>query len=270
MDAGGGEPDPERGYAGGPSHSTIRRSFLSIGFEPSEAFKSSEGSGVAKRFRDWLQRHVPRDRGIEWPVDLERHRQYAADSTAWLTTGQRLLSSADVLWSASTDYFEAVNRAFELAFPRTSDEVRTSDGVRTVDLPAEIEAELLEGPSHALAFLLLAGYAIENLLKAVHVRRKVLAGELVVDADGALIGISMTHNLSELARRVFGVGELSEGEQQILRRLSLIATWSGRYPVARRMPDSNDWIAAFASSGNDHREIHNLCERVIRLHASLR
>lgn len=77
---------------------------------------------------------------------------------------------------------------------------------------------------------MLAGFAVENALKAVRVEQK-QAG--VTKTKPGAVGIAkdlLTHDLRRLAREA-GLS-LSSAEGDLLERLQAYFVWAGRYPVA--------------------------------------
>ena len=48
-------------------------------------------------------------------LGVEQHREFADDSAIWISTGRRLLASADVLWVEVDKHFTAVRKIFQAA-----------------------------------------------------------------------------------------------------------------------------------------------------------
>lgn len=184
----------------------------------------------------------------------DRHVKVMADSNAWLRCGLRLLESADLLWAP-----------LDAASARLNEELARRLANITPPTPEEDVLALFEPLQHAFAYRLLVGYGIENLLKAVEVRRRVLRRESVTDADGELVGIRRDHNYVELARQVLGAA-LSSRDEQLLWRLSEAAQWAGRYPSGLRPPDDPMMAAAHLTS--DRTEVLALRDTIIQAHDS--
>ena len=83
-----------------------------------------------------------------------------------------------------------------------------------------------------LAELMLKGFAVENLLKALWLKRgnKLAVGGKYVGVNGAT-----DHNLLQLADTVGFL--LNDKAKDVLKRLSIIMTFSGRYPIPRNWSD---------------------------------
>jgi hypothetical protein len=192
-------------------------------------------------------------------LDADRHRELISDSTAWLATGKRLLASADLVWAPAAKALED--------FAELGRRAEAAGGFLDVDARS-----ILTDMSHGAVFRLLAGYAIENLLKGVRVRRLRLNGERVTNDKGELVGLPLSHKYVEFARQEFKQSNLTLSimEEQLLRRLSLAVRWAGRYPIDRNPPPSNDWLAGLGSVSTDRDDAHALAKRIIELHDSLR
>jgi hypothetical protein len=78
-----------------------------------------------------------------------------------------------------------------------------------------------------LPAFLLYGYAVENLLKGLFVKKHpgVTAGDR--------IQVPTHHDLPELAKEAGYAATTSETE--LMERLTTVITWSGRYPVAKTL-----------------------------------
>jgi len=86
------------------------------------------------------------------------------------------------------------------------------------------------------AYMLLTGFAFENLLKAIAVDR----GLITLNKTN-LRGLSRQmggHSLTELACRLNL--QLTSEERNYLERLEEFTYWAGRYPVSRRLGDYAD------------------------------
>ena len=186
-------------------------------------------------------------------MNADDYREAASNSDSWVNSGLDLLASADLLWPE-------VEKGFQL-WHEWSAAARTlgPDGRLNVDYDA-----LRRHTRHGGAFLLLAGYAIENLLKAVRVRRRVIAGEPITE-DNRLVGVPTDHAYATFAR--IELGTLSVIETDVLNRLSRAVIWTGRYPIDKRA-DRTDWFwQGFVSS--DYDQIHRIATRLVELHKTL-
>jgi hypothetical protein len=76
----------------------------------------------------------------------------------------------------------------------------------------------------------MARYGVENLLKAIRVKRLAIEGKPIA-FGGCPDRIPRSHsNYVEMAEMELP-GQLSDREKLVLRRLSLFVRWAGRYPV---------------------------------------
>jgi hypothetical protein len=187
-------------------------------------------------------------------LSVDVFHQVVNDSAAWIRTGTRLLESADVLWAEVEKAVEATNRMFDV--------------VRQSQPGAKLDIEPPQSP-HSAAFLLLSGYAIEVLLKALAVRRRRVNGENVSTDSGEIIGIRTDHNLLELARQQLGNTAISVREQVVLLRLSEVILWGGRYPMPLKLPDKIDVLRVFSWGSSDRDDVRELTDRIISKHDSL-
>ena len=137
----------------------------------------------------------------------ERFEGFARSATRWLTAATELRMSADLVG----------------------------------DRFAEAVGNLLKGrePGQYLhvgaAFLMLAGFAIEALLKGI-----VIARDPSTVSDGRFPKWLLNHDLARLMKRANV--SLTEDEAQLVRRLAEAVQWRGRYPVPRHageLPDSH-------------------------------
>jgi hypothetical protein len=94
-------------------------------------------------------------------------------------------------------------------------------------------------------YFMLVGYAFENLLKGVHVRRLTRGqkGNLISQAE--LPGLLKKHDVLWLAKQL--KLDLNSLEVDLLKRLKEVIVWRGRYPV----PTSHSEILPFRSGTND-------------------
>ena len=78
--------------------------------------------------------------------------------------------------------------------------------------------------------LMIAGYAIECLLKGIWVKQ----GNQIVKGDGSYAGVTgaSDHDLVQLAQVI--QFSLTDQEKDVLKRLSFYVTSGGRYPVPRK------------------------------------
>lgn len=154
-------------------------------------------------------------------------RRAAEDSRAWLERGEALLLSADVLW-------ERV-QPLACALRIEMDAVAAPPEIPLAPMPADVRALW----AHVPAFYLLAGYGIENLLKAVHVKRRIAAGHGVVNIVNAvkakLFGVPTNHDYVDLARKLsLAVDPAEAALLRWLSRLGALGWTIPRRPRTRR------------------------------------
>lgn len=102
---------------------------------------------------------------------------------------------------------------------------------------------VIEAPYSMLGpeYLLLAGLAIENLLKGIQIKRH---GEHAKYE---------THNLRQL---LSGTGiALSDAENLMVDRLTAFVTWAGRYPIPRRSSDMELTRGTFGDDPETFRQL---------------
>ncbi len=139
-------------------------------------------------------------------------RALAEDPERWLSSGRNLLASADLLWATVADDFQSKE-------PADSNHADVAKDHR----PDRGRPFMRD----AAPYLMLAGFAVENALKALR-----LVQGMPVTHQGAprLSGEVQMHKLLKLASDARL--ELSSSEQELLGRLEVYLTWAGRYPVA--------------------------------------
>lgn len=135
------------------------------------------------------------------PGDLwdDQHKKLASNPLSWTLTADGLL------------------RAFELLAAQVTEDLKMRDELRHKYIPNVISTALM-----------LSGFAIENMFKAIYVSQHPAfdrAGKLVV----------VTHGLIKLADEV-GL-PLTIDERTLLECLEQFLTWAGRYPVPLNADD---------------------------------
>jgi hypothetical protein len=152
----------------------------------------------------------------------QAHFRFAQSPQSWLLTAETLIDAATQI------YFSAAEQAakFEAASTAATEKARSALGDAGSGSASE---EILEAEPKFLPAFMLYGFAIENLLKGILVAQD---GNRVGDKK---INVPRTHNLVELADEA--KISLSAAECDLLKRLSTITTWSGRYPAAASLAD---------------------------------
>jgi hypothetical protein len=173
----------------------------------------------------------------------------AANAEAWRAVGRRLMTSAEFLW-------EPLNEAIE-GFAATR-------GDRSPEQAAKYAALA----DHFGAFFVLAGFAVENYLKARLLANRIAtagpfrdgkeAMDLVMDLQTPRRARRRSHDLLALA----GAAKvLTPKDQSLLERLTAHVLWAGRYPVPL---DTSDALFERTTRDRDLGEIKALVEDLKR------
>jgi hypothetical protein len=170
-----------------------------------------------------------------YPAARIEFKTKSVDPGAWFSTAHSVRHAALVLWR-------------ELG--PALDQWATTDA--TVDAKLELSLRL-RGP-----FAMLAGMAIENMLKGLILQRTARDARLELMSKKKLI----THDLVTLATRA-GV-ELADFEQELLARLSRFIVWAGRYPVALTATDTENTDRDLTS--DDYPMLVELSQRLLDVH----
>jgi hypothetical protein len=146
--------------------------------------------------------------------ELAEFAKWATSPSAWFSHAEQLHRSSEVLW-------QPIDRLFDLAAP--ADQPLEPIGAAKTD----------HAGLHSPAYLLLAGFAIEAMLKAAATQVELNAGGIdrviISSPSPTLQPWIKTHKLEKLAARA---GITYEDELLIyLRRFEKYIVWAGRYPV---------------------------------------
>jgi hypothetical protein len=189
----------------------------------------------------------------EGAFDWSRHFEDNAEPRQWFNTAEMLRAASNRLWN---DWQTANAELFCL--------IRA--GASADDLPAET----WERGRFGLPALLLSGYAIENLLKAIRVKQWRKSG-LAPVADGRLDGYFKTHDLVRFADDV-GL-PLSDRDRQFLVRLEACVVWAGKYPIAKEAEPkelTKYGLGPFrVVTSDDQALITSVYERLVRIYTVL-
>jgi hypothetical protein len=157
------------------------------------------------------------------------------DPHAWFIFAEISLRAAGVLWKVS-DTGRSLGPAF-LAGRLTEEESAHLGSALQMSIPS----------------LLLAGFGLESLMKAIRLRQMFYRGEPMTAAKKGkvfLVGTLKTHDLKHLAQQV-GV-PLDASEEHLLDRLTTFVMWAGRYPVSigeeGLVPNAGEYTAADGSA----------------------
>jgi hypothetical protein len=195
-------------------------------------------------------------------MDEATFQEQLAHHEAWLQTGRALLATADLIWPevrAGFDRMASISAALKAAHAaRQVPDAQEVGG--TVLFPPTYIERLIEFNGYCNAYLLNAGYGIENILKAVRIKRLVLAGR-EVHFGGGDHQIPRGHTATVRLATV-ELDKLSDDETFLLKRLALFVQWAGRYPVPIE-PRPIDEVNGRGIGSQDHEKIHVFCQRVI-------
>lgn len=136
---------------------------------------------------------------------------WGAFPTAWVRHAERLRGSAEVLW-------QPIDKALLATLPLTASDVALWD--------------------HIYAFLLVAGAALEAILKAAAMQAKLNAAwhlRAIITPTWRLQRWLLTHHLDRYAA-VAGI-DLSDVERAQLARFQRYVVWRGSYPVPIDLTD---------------------------------
>jgi len=210
-----------------------------------------------------------RRRGSPGPFqDPQAHASQLRDHTAWFGTGRTLLNAADLIWR------ERIQPGFDHMAQRRADLLRAFKAgeiqAERRGLPA-FQAEplvgVLELSGYCNVYMLTAGYAVENFLKAVRVKRLVLSGR-PVNFGGEPDGLPTSHTSYATVAKA-ELDTLTEADQELLGRLSLFVDWAGRYPVPIQ-PAPLSEVNGRSTKAEDYRAVQDVCQRAIDKYESLR
>lgn len=135
--------------------------------------------------------------------------QHALDPTRWIATANHLMSAAERLAPDIEQFWKKLDELDEGATFSLSDMV---------------------GSQYQNIFMMLYGFAIENLCKA-HVVTKLSKDERSRLNSGKLPNRLNTHDLEDLVTNGVGLA-VDNGEKELLKRLEAAVKWAGRYPVS--------------------------------------
>jgi hypothetical protein len=113
------------------------------------------------------------------------------------------------------------------------------------------------------AYMMNAGYAVENFLKAVRVKRLTIEGIPVCfnrTRQKIRNQIPTAHEYVSFAREELD-DELTTSELALLDRLQIHVEWAGRYPVCLS-PDPVNQEKAVWRFSQDRREVVEFCQRL--------
>jgi hypothetical protein len=147
--------------------------------------------------------------------DVREFNKWSTSPAAWFARAEQLHQSSELLWSP-------IGRLFDMERRRER---------------ADPNAGL-----HAPAYLLVAGFAIEAMLKAAAIQTELNAGGIdrvvVPGSSPVLQPWVKTHNLEKLAARA----AITPSDETViyLRRFERYILWAGRYPVPVSPPDESE------------------------------
>jgi hypothetical protein len=148
--------------------------------------------------------------------NVEEFTKWATSPSAWFNHAEQLNRSSELLWVPIGRMFDLEHEAF--------DQAAGSGAAQGHDAAVWF---------HSYAYLLVAGFAIEAMLKAAAIQSALNDGGIdrviVVGPAPRLQSWLKTHKLESLAARA-GV-ECDEELRTYIRRFEKYILWAGRYPV---------------------------------------
>jgi hypothetical protein len=163
----------------------------------------------------------------------EEHQRRLENHSAWLVTSDALFDAAELIWPHVQAGFDESDRILK---SERELEDRLSDDEQWIMQPAAPTVPLplrLKFRGFGNAYLLNAGYAVENLLKAIRVKRLRLAGKPIKLGKKGSDDIPTKHIYEQMAWAELGDTNVTDDEVELLKRLSQFVRWAGRYPVGK-------------------------------------
>lgn len=148
---------------------------------------------------------------MSWLQDqLTSHfAQHVLNPKLWIMTAENLISAAERLASDIEGFWKKLE---------------------TFDDGSSLPVSEMDGSRYHNIFMMLYGFAIENLCKG-HAVTKLSRLDRLACKLGKLPGRLKTHNLESLVTTEVGL-VLNDGERELLKRLEAAVKWAGRYPVS--------------------------------------
>jgi len=148
---------------------------------------------------------------MAWLQDqLSSHfAQHVRNPKLWIKTAENLMSAAELLASEIEQFWKNLD---------------------ALDSGSSMPVSSMVGSQYQSIFMMLHGFAIENLCKA-YTATKLCGMELLSLRMGRLPRRLKTHNLDYLVTKGIGL-VVDNGEKELLKRLEAAVTWAGRYPVS--------------------------------------
>jgi hypothetical protein len=170
--------------------------------------------------------------------------------SSWLSSAESLREAAEIIFQRESSNEILYAQALE----RANQELANNPDPGAY---AEIRCE----PPNYLPGELLYGYALENVLKGL-----VVANAPNIANEAKLGDEIVSHKLICLAKKA--AFQISASEAKILRALTQLSEWAGRYPVARRLKQhsSADPLSdglALLNYGADHPTVRSLFDRAL-------
>ncbi len=174
-------------------------------------------------------------------IDIQR--RLLLNSEEWISTAEALLESAALFEPQLQKYWE-------------------SKGTEQKSYEKFLKSNLM-----------LAGFAMENVLKALIVQNQRESLEQEFSTKNELPKILKSHNLVVLAERA-GLQFTNEGTKKLLDRLTRHSVWAGRYPVPLRPSDlpaedifclGANFITSSSFASSDWENLQILFQQVIQI-----
>lgn len=154
---------------------------------------------------------IERGASMAWLQDeLSSHfAQHVLNPKLWIMTAENLMSAAERL---------------------ASDIEKFWTNLEALDNGSSLPVSAMDGSHYQNIFMMLQGFAIENLCKAYAVTRLCRRERLYLRM-GRLPRRLKTHNLEYLVTKEIGLAA-DDHEKALLKRLEAAVKWAGRYPVS--------------------------------------
>ncbi len=169
-------------------------------------------------------------------ADWNQKQEFVRDAmpSEWLGYAEDLADAAEALWT---------DRNQGMRLETTGQRERPTTSTKT--------------SAHARSYILLAGLALENALKAL-----LVAGDPALVNAGVLAASLKSHKLTELAAKIPGAGITGE-ETQILETCQEAIPYWGRYPIPLSYRGVSPAAAASAAFRDVFNQLHRrLCQAV--------
>ena len=138
----------------------------------------------------------------------------ARSKAPWKLVAENLFHSSEVLWKECLQAWEQMNK------------------LSKTETKQPIPLHMYPGTNVWPTSQMLAGLALENLLKCIIIRR-----DPTLVKEGSINRTLITHNLLELFKRV--EIQLTSGENDLISKLEIMVKWGGKYPLPQEATNNH-------------------------------